>query len=633
MKLLKSPFIIASALGYTCLAFRPVQTISRKRKSCEPLSSSRQLPENDNPLNCPPLDKKDGNSLNGLSRRDVIVSITTNVAVFLPLTACAVSGDASEKSIEDIVLGKGNWNKLRQPGKAKMRNQDMNVPSSFATYAARILLNFDEGVASWWNEMKNMYSLLPDNERRNKLGLGFGNFAASVQVSLNTFVSENTKWNGSAQAAWDKLFVRFIEEYGNDPKAIRQVCILFSLLPECLQPTAQMRQYQTHMQPQSTSAADSSLSELLAENFEYLLPDIYGCSQTSDNSSFTLVPRIDLYDSGIDREFGQAATATLFGPLSSTLLTRDLPVYSPDVYALFGISGAAGCALTHSVVIPLDVIKTKAQTSPEDYSNVLAGASRILEEEGYQGLLTGAQATLAGYFWYGLSVYPSYTFFKRTIGQTLPSEFSILHTNGVALVAGALAAVVASVGLTPLEAARIRVVADPEEYKPLGLWGTLSSIAKENGALGWKALYSGLPSLMTRQVIFGSIKFLAFEQACDVIYVSWPFLKDETWTALAVSLVAGGFSGALSSIVSQPADAVLTYVAQRNNGKGSLGVIEGCQLMVEESGIGSLFRGLGSRSLWAASIIAGQFLLYDVFRTFFGVTADDLTQVFDLEIC
>jgi solute carrier family 25 phosphate transporter 3 len=200
------------------------------------------------------------------------------------------------------------------------------------------------------------------------------------------------------------------------------------------------------------------------------------------------------------------------------------------------------------------------------------------------------------------------------------------------MVAGALASVIASLGLTPLEAARIRVVADPEQYKPLGLVGTLDIIAKEDAASGLKALYAGLPSLMTRQVIFGSIKFLAFEQACDGIYVTWPFLRDATWTALTVSLVAGGFSGALSSVVSQPADAVLTYVAQRNDGKGSLGVIEGCQLMVEESGIGSLFRGLGSRSLWAASIIAGQFLLYDVFRNFFGVTVDDLTQVFDLEI-
>ena len=87
--------------------------------------------------------------------------------------------------------------------------------------------------------------------------------------------------------------------------------------------------------------------------------------------------------------------------------------------------------------------------------------------------------------------------------------------------AGAIAAVVASLGLTPLEAARIRAVAEPDKYRPLGLAGTLDAIAKEDADLGWKTLYAGLPSLMTRQVIFGSIKFLAFERACETLITAY----------------------------------------------------------------------------------------------------------------
>lgn len=198
--------------------------------------------------------------------------------------------------------------------------------------------------------------------------------------------------------------------------------------------------------------------------------------------------------------------------------------------------------------------------------------------------------------------------------------------------------------MTPLEAARIRCVANPSIYRPLGLIGTLKVIASEgevDGRIGsLKSLYAGLPSLMTRQVIFGSVKFLAFERACELIYSTWPFMRDSTWTALTVSLVAGGFSGALSSFVSQPADAVLTYVASKEKSSSTngmknddnLGVWEGSCLMVEESGVSSLFRGLGSRSVWASAIIAGQFLLYDVFRNYFGVNVDDLSQVFQIEL-
>ena len=271
-------------------------------------------------------------------------------------------------------------------------------------------------------------------------------------------------------------------------------------------------------------------------------------------------------------------------------------------------------------------------------TNMLAVGRNIVETEGLQGLLLGAQATVAGYFWYGLSVYPSYTFSKRFLTH-FDVAYAVAHANEIALVAGAMAAVVASLGLTPLEAARIRVVAEPDRYRPLGLTGTIAVIARENAALGWTNLYAGLPSLLTRQVIFGSIKFLAFERACESIFAQFPVLRDATWTALLVSLVAGGLSGVLSSVVSQPADSVLTYVAKGNKneegdggGGDGLGLLDGARQMVAEDGPGSLFRGLGSRCVWAGTIIAGQFLLYDVFRTFFGVNADDLSQIYQLTL-
>lgn len=129
-------------------------------------------------------------------------------------------------------------------------------------------------------------------------------------------------------------------------------------------------------------------------------------------------------------------------------------------------------------------------------------------------------------------------------------------------------------------------------------------------------------------VIFGSVKFLAFERASEAIFSIYPELREATVTALGVSLVAGGISGALSSIVSQPADSVLTYVAKQKG--GSLGVLDGARQMVSEEGIKSLFNGLGSRCVWAGCIIAGQFLLYDVFRSAFGIAGDDLNQVFEV---
>ena len=270
------------------------------------------------------------------------------------------------------------------------------------------------------------------------------------------------------------------------------------------------------------------------------------------------------------------------------------------------------------------------QTNPGEYDGVFSGAVTISQKEGLSSLLLGTQATIAGYLWYGISVYPSYTFFKNSMASILPSAFGVVHVNDIALIAGAIASIIASLGLTPIEAARIRAVAEPEIYKPLGLLGTLGLISKEDDKVGWKNLYAGLPSLMTRQVIFGSVKFLAFERVSETIFLVWPALRDGTMSSLGVSLVAGGMAGALSSIVSQPADSVLTYVTKQST--GNLGVLDGARMMIQNDGIGSLFRGLGSRCVWAGCIIAGQFLLYDLFRGMFGITGDDLSQVFEIVV-
>ena len=470
MKLNKRPLyaISASMVLHSSLAFQSGRSFVGSLSSRQ---ASTRFADSGSPR-LPLCDQKDEvASPADLSRREALASMAAAAALY-PLAVQAMSeSSSSSKSLEDVELGKGSWSTLGQSGKSRVNSTEIVVPAYFATYAARFLINYDEGVSAWWNNMKGTYSLLSEDEQRNKLGLGFGNFAASVQVSINKFVSESENSIGADQGAWGGLFARFMDNYGRSDDAIRQICILFSLLPQNLQPSSQLQQFKSSSTPQK-DVAQILLSEFLSADLSTLLPNTYGCLPNALQSAFVIYPSIDLFEVGVNEEFGQAVTATSFGPLSSVTLTRDMPKYTPDIYALFGISGATGCALTHSIVIPLDVVKTKAQTDPEDYANIFSGATRIVREEGFQGLLTGAQATLAGYFWYGLSVYPSYTFFKRIIGQKfLSPDFSALHTNDIALVAGALAAVIASLGLTPLEAARIRVVADPDRYKPLGLSG------------------------------------------------------------------------------------------------------------------------------------------------------------------
>ena len=562
------------------------------------------------------------------------------------------------------------------------------VPPSFATYLSRFLLHYDTNAASWWVAQTDLYSLLPVNEAKMKQSRTFGSYAYSIQRGLFDYISGEDGGNIQSYATvreqYAALLVALLDRYDTRLGAIRDIGLLFAMLPGVYQPVDQLKllllsdKYNNNDETGAISLTTLQLRTNRGESnviydftsnyqqdFTLLLPQKYQVQYDPNVQYYIITPNINLFEIPINNEGDTTssssttkyAISTTFGPLSYRPLSRERKL-SLDVYALLGISGGLGCASTHTLVIPLDVVKTRIQTnscnaavvttttttttndglvqqSSLPNNNIINGITSIITNEGWSSLFLGAQATIVGYLWYGCSVYPTYTYLKHYIAEELLSSpaYALAHANDVALAAGALASIIASIGLTPTEACRIRAVAQPSIYRNLGLIGTLRVIATEEPTLGWKNLYTGLPSLMTRQVIFGSIKFITFERMSDAIYTQYPELRIHQYTALGVSLVAGGISGVLSSIVSQPADSVLTFVAKRGgsgSNRGGLGILDGAKLMVQEEGLGSLFRGLGSRSVWAGCIIAGQFLLYDVFRAYFGITGEDLTQVFEL---
>eukprot|EP00986_Skeletonema_menzelii_P004259 scaffold1446_cov145-Skeletonema_menzelii.AAC.28 len=571
-------------------------------------------------------------------RRSMLLS-TSAVALTSFAALSMSSASSAAETLEELSLGDAKWDNAAD---AVLQSPSIPlcariVPPSFATYLARFLLHYDEGALRWWEKQADSFSLLASYEAKKRESKSFSSYTSSIQKGLYRHISgeneSNIKSYSKVRTQYSYLLTSLVDKYGSEEGAIRDIGLLFAILPPVYQPTEEMMKLDKGVITKTGSNKGSKLDNFtpnFQENFTLLLPNKYQMQYNGIEKSYTITPKINLFEIEISEEPGVKAISTTFGPLSSKPLLRERSL-SLDIYALLGISGGAGCALTHTLVIPLDVVKTRMQTNPGEYNGVFDGAATITREEGIGALLLGTQATIVGYLWYGISVYPSYAFFKRFIASTLMSPaFAVAHANDVALVAGALASVIASLGLTPLEACRIRAVAQPEIYRDAGLIGTGKIIASENDQLGWKTLYAGLPSLMIRQVIFGSVKFLAFERASEAIFSIHPEFREATVTALGVSLVAGGISGALSSVVSQPADSVLTYVAKDSG--GNLGVFDGARKMIREEGVKSLFNGLGSRCVWAGCIIAGQFLLYDVFRAAFGITGEDLNQALTLTL-
>ena len=407
---MRQPFIFVL---WTTFAFKEKHCSAFSAISCIRCQPSRDCAK---ALKVLPLDEKNDVANDSISRRDALLGIST-ILITVPTAAAAASTieEGSKKSLEDVGIGIAEWKSQKDYLSSEMNLKGLVVPPSFATYTTRLLINYDSGISSWWSETQMKYSLLSASDERSKMGANFGALARSIQIAIETFVTQDTEISeDSIRLRFQELFDIFLEKYGSqkghmnmDESRIRNICILFSILPDKYQPRDKLKKWL----PDSTVIKETQKSKLptsLIEDLTQVLPSKFNSFYNSESKSFVIQPSVTFYEIGIDDEFGQNAVATAFGPLASNPLKRQDPKLSSRIYALFGLSGAASCVMTHTAVIPVDVVKTRLQTNPDEYEGILDGINSISKSEGLQGFTLGSQATIAGYLWYGLSVYPSY---------------------------------------------------------------------------------------------------------------------------------------------------------------------------------------------------------------------------------
>lgn len=486
----------------------------------------------------------------------------------------------------------------------------------FIAYLTRFLLNFDDGAATWWS--KEVMPTVPRDasvtDRAALFRKRFAEFAASVEFGLRRYI-------GTESRRRQELLEKLAQKYGTDSEARRHLALAFTLLDE--QPTRLIAELLAKNDPTQRFFAvfSPALTDYLAMDPRRLLPDTQFPLWDGGQKRWVVkgLDKVQRFLPVEDQEVN-----SIFGPRSNSLLSQERPLRPID-FILFALSGAAGCAFTHSLVIPLDVVKTRMQTQPDGFAGagLLDGAKQIGQTEGWPALLRGWEPTVLGYLFYGITVYPGYEFFKRLYlaiaGPVVVSSFRV----PLVLLAGASATVIACIGVCPAEAVRIRMVSD-DSLRGDGFAGIVRTIANQDGL---STLYDGFTTILVRQVLFGMMKFLVFDYFADFIFDIFPELTQQMETQLAVSLLSGAVAGVVSSVVSQPADTVLSKMNQEAGRRNFLDVAGD---IFKELGAGGFFLGLGSRCVWAGCIISGQFFLYDVCKSFFGIK--DLRIFLDVQI-
>jgi solute carrier family 25 phosphate transporter 3 len=289
-----------------------------------------------------------------------------------------------------------------------------------------------------------------------------------------------------------------------------------------------------------------------------------------------------------------------------------------DKYLRYAAAGALCCAITHAAVVPVDVVKTRMQTNPGKYKSMGNGFKTIVAEEGAGMLLQGLGPTAAGYFMQGAFKFGFYEFFKLKYSGAMSEENAKQYRIPIWLAASATAETIADLFLCPMEATRIRLVADPSFAK--GLPDAFGKIIKSEGVLG---LYKGLPPILFKQVPYTMAKFAVFEFVAESTYkvlasAGMPKEKMSEGSRLTVSLGSGVVAGLVAAIVSQPADTVLSKINQE---KTDAGMMKAIGNIMKRLGAKGLFLGLGARMVMVGTLTAGQFFIYDYTKSMMGVAA------------
>ncbi|UYV63088.1 SLC25A3 [Cordylochernes scorpioides] len=283
---------------------------------------------------------------------------------------------------------------------------------------------------------------------------------------------------------------------------------------------------------------------------------------------------------------------------------EDVVYGSMKYYMLCGLGGVLSCGITHTAVVPLDLVKCRIQTNPAKYKSIFNGFSVTVKEEGMRGLGKGWAPTAIGYSLQGLGKFGFYEVFKILYGNMLGDELSYTWRTSLYLAASASAEFFADIALCPMEACKVRIQTQPN--CPPTLRQTLPLILKDEGVAG---LYKGISPLWMRQIPYTMMKFACFERTVEALYqhvVPKPREECTKSEQLVVTFAAGYIAGVFCAIVSHPAD---TVVSKLNQEKGSTAIEAAKKL-----GMAGLWKGLTPRIIMIGTLTALQWFIYDAVK-------------------
>merc|ERR1712226_1517418 len=273
---------------------------------------------------------------------------------------------------------------------------------------------------------------------------------------------------------------------------------------------------------------------------------------------------------------------------------------SAEYYGKCMIGGALSCGLTHTAVVPLDLVKCRMQVDAAKYPSLGKGMKVTIAEGGVRALGRGWAPTAIGYTMQGICKFGFYEVFKNMYGNAMGEENAYLYRTQLYLIASASAEFFADIALCPMEAVKVRI--QTSDYSST-LRDCFPRMRAEEGN---GTFFRGLKPLWMRQIPYTMMKFACFEKTVEAIYqyvVPKPRAECSKSEQLTVTFAAGYIAGVFCAIVSHPADTIVSYM---NKAQGAT-----VGSAARDLGFSGMWAGLGPRIIMIGTLTALQWFIYD----------------------
>lgn len=299
--------------------------------------------------------------------------------------------------------------------------------------------------------------------------------------------------------------------------------------------------------------------------------------------------------------FALAAKANPFKPQSSAETEYSCEPGTLKFYGLCAVGGLLSCGITHTAVVPLDLVKCRLQVDKAKYQNLGTGFKITLAEDGARGLAKGWAPTFLGYSAQGVGKFGFYEVFKILYGGIIGEEQAYINRMALYLAASASAEFFADIFLSPFEAMKVRIQTMP------GYANNMREAYAKMKVEGGNPFFKGLKPLWMRQIPYTMMKFSCFEKTVELLYkhvVPKPRAECTKGEQLIVTFAAGYIAGVFCAIVSHPADVVVSVL-----NKSPEGTTAG--MVLKDLGFAGCWQGLGPRIIMIGTLTALQWFIYD----------------------